>query len=137
MTLEHIALWTGNLEAMRNFYQIHFGAKVGPRYQNRTTGFESYFLSFEPGTRIEIMQHPDISRTVDVPGTQNPKTLPVPGYAHLALSVGDERAVDELTNRLATAGVTVLSQPRRTGDGYYESQICDPDGNIIELVATS
>jgi lactoylglutathione lyase len=55
------------------------------------------------------------------------------GYAHLAFSLGSKENVDELTARLNEAGYRVLSGPRTTGDGYYESVILDPEGNRIEI----
>jgi lactoylglutathione lyase len=58
------------------------------------------------------------------------------GLAHFALSVGSERRVDELTQRLAHDGYPVLDGPRRTGDGYYESVVLDPDGNRVEIAAS-
>lgn len=135
MKIEHIALWTLDLERMRDFYERYFLAEAGPRYRNEKTGFESYFLSFQDGARLEIMQRPGIIRSASVPDGQKAELAPVAGYAHLALSVGDTEAVDELTARFRAEGVIILSPPRRTGDGYYESVIADPDGNHIELAA--
>jgi lactoylglutathione lyase len=54
-------------------------------------------------------------------------------FAHLALALGSETAVDAATERLRSAGVPVADEPRRTGDGCYESVVLDPDGNRIEL----
>ncbi len=135
MKIEHLALWTVDLERMRDFYIRHFHAEAGPRYRNEKTGFESYFLGFEEGARLEIMQRPDIGRRAESPAANTARPAQTAGYAHLALCVGDTQAVDELTARLQASGVTVLSAPRWTGDGYYESVIADPDGNHIELVA--
>jgi len=57
------------------------------------------------------------------------------GLTHVAISVGSEQWVDELTQRLKADGFPVLDGPRRTGDGYYESVVVDPDGNRIEITA--
>ncbi len=128
MRIEHLAIWTPDIERLRTFYEIYFGAKAGPKYVNRARQFESYFLSFESGARLEIMQMPSVGRAPDMDG-------PVHGYAHLAISVGSEARVDEMTKRLRDNGHEILSVPRRTGDGCYESVVADPDGNPIEITA--
>ncbi|MAU01120.1 MAG: hypothetical protein CL608_28590 [Anaerolineaceae bacterium] len=125
MKIEHVALWTQQLETVRAFYEKFFNGRSSSRYTNPKTGFTSYFLSFEDGARLELMQQPDIFGAVS-PTEQM-------GFTHLAMSLGSETAVDELTNRLHRAGYHIVSQPRTTGDGYYESVILDPDGNRIEL----
>jgi lactoylglutathione lyase len=133
MKLEHVALYVDDLEAMREFYCDHLGAQANAKYRNATTGFESYFLSFESGAQVEIMSHPETVVNDPVGGAgRHLKSL---GYIHLAFSLGSRDAVDRKTNDLAQAGVVILSQPRQTGDGYYESVILDPEGNQIELVA--
>jgi lactoylglutathione lyase len=127
MRVEHVALYVDDLETMRAFYCDHLGATSNAKYHNLTTGFQSYFLSFESGARIEIMSHPE-SMAIE-------KHLKSLGYIHLAFSLGNRETVDQKTRELAQKGVVVLSQPRQTGDGYYESVILDPEGNQIELVA--
>lgn len=127
MKLEHVALYVDDLEAIRAFYCDYLGATANTKYHNRTTGFQSYFLSFEGGARVEIMFHPDSVVTVS-----HLKSL---GYIHLAFNLGSCAAVDQKTHELAQKGIVVVSQPRQTGDGYYESVILDPEGNQIELVA--
>ncbi len=128
MRIEHVAIWTPDIERLRAFYGTYFAAQAGPKYVNPARQFESFFLSFESGARLEIIQMPSVGRTPETDG-------PVQGYAHLAISVGSEARVDELTNRLRDSGCEVLSDPRRTGDGYYESVVADPDGNPIEITA--
>lgn len=125
MKIEHVALWTQQLESMRAFYEQFFNGRSSSRYTNQKTGFTSYFLSFENGARLELMQRPDIMGAV--PSTEQM------GLTHLAISLGNKTAVDTLTNQLNKAGYPIVSQPRTTGDGYYESVILDPDGNRIEL----
>jgi lactoylglutathione lyase len=115
--IEHVALWTDDLERLRAFYEQHLGARGGERYENPANGFASTFLEFDGGARLELMQMADADGS----------------FAHLALSLGSEAAVDAATERLRAAGVVVASEPRRTGDGYYESVVLDPDGNRIEL----
>lgn len=127
MHIEHIAVFTPNLEQLRAFYQTYFQADAGPKYTNPKTRFESYFLSFAGGTRLEIMYRPDIPVSLDNPLRQST------GYIHLAISVGSAAAVDALTAQLQRDGYPLLDGPRRTGDGYYESVVQDPDGNRIEI----
>ena len=128
MQIEHLALWTSDLERAREFYGRHFGASAGAAYHNPRTGFRSYFLTFAGGARLELMQRPDVTARPDA--ASGAETL---GLAHFALSLGSEQAVDRETERLRAAGVPILSAPRRTGDGYYESVVLDADGNRIEL----
>jgi lactoylglutathione lyase len=127
MQIEHIALWTRDLEGMKRFYGEFFGGVAGEMYHNPKTGFKSYFISFGSGVRLEIM-----GKTVVGEGIYN-DDMPLAGYAHLAFAVGSEAGVDELTARLVAGGYPVASGPRRTGDGYYESCVLDPDGNRVEI----
>ena len=127
MNIGHIAIWTKNLEKMKDFYGTHFQASAGPKYVNPHSGFESFFLSFSSGARLELMYMPGITLSGNDPEKQ------FTGYIHLALSTGSESAVNDLTEELRKAGCPVLDGPRRTGDGYYESVILDPDGNRIEI----
>jgi lactoylglutathione lyase len=129
MRIEHVAVWTHDLEALREFYERWFGAKAGERYARPETGYASYFLAFDDGARLELMSRPDIPASKDSPHDQ------FTGLIHLAFSLGSEERVDALTAELAAAGVEVVDGPRRTGDGYYESSVLDPDGNRLELTA--
>lgn len=125
MRLEHAAMYVRDLEGARRFFTSYFGAVSGEKYHNPNTGFSSYFLSFDDGARLEIMNRTDLS-DMDKPATRT-------GYAHLAFSAGGKRAVDALTSRLRSAGCRVVSEPRTTGDGYYESCVLDAEGNRIEI----
>jgi lactoylglutathione lyase len=127
MRIEHIAIWTTDLARCKRFYTSYFGATAGPAYLNPAKGFESCFLSFNGGARLEVMTTTSLPLAALAPGTQRL------GLAHLAISVGSELLVDELTQRLRNDGIVVVDGPRRTGDGYYESVIIDPDGNRIEI----
>jgi lactoylglutathione lyase len=127
--LEHVALWVQDLESMCAFYAETFGATVGPRYENEGKGFASRFLAFETGARLELMTTRSLRPVRHEPGAQRM------GLTHLALSLGSEGAVDELTARCRARGLPVLDGPRRTGDGYYESVVLDPEGNRLELTA--
>ena len=128
-SIEHIALWVEDLDGICAFYENAFGARIGPRYANPTKGFESRFLSFDSGARIEVMT------TTRLSPVRHPAGAERMGLTHLAISLGSESAVREITERLEASGVTVLDGPRRTGDGYYESVILDPEGTRIELTA--
>ena len=125
MRIEHVALYVEDLEAARSFFMRYFGAASNELYHNPATGFRSYFLSFDDGARLEIMTRPNFA------GSRQGETKA--GYAHVALSVGSKRAVDEFTRRLGDDGCEVLSGPRTTGDGYYESCIVAVEGNLIEI----
>jgi lactoylglutathione lyase len=125
MQICHIALYVSDLEKIKNFYVRYFGAESVSKYRNKETGFESYFLSFGIGAKIEIMRRP---RTVCAEGGPSR-----PGYDHIAISTGSKEKVDELTKLLANDGYAVLSAPRTTGDGYYESCVLDPEGNRVEI----
>ena len=125
MKIEHAALWTGDLERMKAFYIRYFHAVSSQKYTSSSKPFESYFLTFDEGARLELMQSPAVSER---PGPEELR-----GYAHLAVSLGSKQAVRELTETMRRDGVPVWSEPRTTGDGYYESVVLDPDGNRIEL----
>ncbi len=127
MKIEHIAVWTANLEGLKHFYEEYFGGVSGAKYINRNKCFESYFLTFQEGCRLELMQMPT------VPDNQNNTMDQYLGIIHMAFSVGSREAVDELTEKIRRAGYSVVGEPRQTGDGYYESCILDPDGNRIEI----
>lgn len=127
MIINHIAIYTNDLERLKDFYEKYFSAISNNKYHNQKTGLETYFLSFENGARLEIMTRPNLNI--------NESISPFCGFIHLAFSLGNKETVDSLTNKLVKDGYTLLSGPRTTGDGYYESCILDPDGNQIELVA--
>ncbi|MDF0717398.1 VOC family protein [Muricauda sp. 334s03] len=126
MKIEHIAIWTSDLEKMRAFYLRFFELESNEKYYNPKKQFSSYFLSFKNGARIELMHRPDISEFI----TNRDTKL---GLAHFAISVGSKQKVDALTESIRKNGFTVIGEPRTTGDGYYESVIADPEGNWIEI----
>ncbi len=127
MRIEHVAIWTRNLERLKTFYETYFEASAGPRYVNERKHFSSYFLSFREGARLELMSRPEL-----VEGQGSAEVPPV-GYAHLAVSVGSRGEVDALAERLRREGHPVVDGPRQTGDGYYECVVLDPDGNRVEV----
>ena len=125
MKIEHIALYVEDLEGARNFFIKYLEAKSNEGYHNSQTHFRSYFLSFEDGARLEIMQRPEMVNL--------PKEAARTGYAHIAFSVGSRERVDALTAELKADGYDVVSGPRTTGDGYYESCIVAMEGNQVEI----
>ena len=125
MKINHIALYVNDLEKARDFFVTYFDAIPGELYHNQTTDFRSYFLAFSDGTRLELMTRPGMEDAE--------KTRQRTGYIHLAFSVGNREQVDALTAALQRDGFPVISGPRVTGDGYYESCILDPEGNQIEI----
>jgi lactoylglutathione lyase len=125
MRIEHLAMYVSDLEAAKEFFIKYFDARPNDGYENKSTGFRSYFLTFEDGARLELMQKPQIEDTG--------KTLNRTGYIHIAFSTGSREKVDELTARLKADGYEVLSGPRTTGDGYYESCVAGIEGNQIEI----
>ena len=127
MRIEHVAIYVHDMEKARDFFVKYFNADASEKYHNFKSGFSSYFLTFDGGSRLEIMQRP----TMDDP----PKGTYRTGYHHIAIEVGDRKDVDDITKRLQKDGYEIFSGPRTTGDGYYESTILDEEGNSIELIA--
>jgi lactoylglutathione lyase len=127
MNIEHIAIWTADLESMKSFYMRFFDARPGEKYQNPAKGFTSYFLSFDGGARLELMHGSSIQESAR-------KNAEHRGLAHLAFRAGGKENVDTLTETIRKAGYEIVSEPRITGDGYYESCVLDPEGNRIEIV---
>jgi len=127
MRIDHIAIWTQHLDKMRHFYEKYFAGKAGEKYLNPRKNFESYFIEFNSGARLELMEklevdsklHDDIENYL--------------GITHFAISTGQKVKVDQLTEQLRTDGYKIIGEPRVTGDGYYESVVLDPDGNKVEI----
>ena len=127
MRIEHIAIWTDQLEVMKDFYEYYFQGTANQKYINTQKQFASYFIAFDNGCRLELMTRKGIPKNInDVHAQFN-------GYIHMAFEVDSAEAVDQLTQRLKEDGYPCLEGPRKTGDGYYESVILDPDHNRIEL----
>ena len=125
MKIDHIAIWTKDLENEKDFFLKYFECTANEKYVNPAKQFSSYFITFEGGSRIELMSRADI--TVGRAG----ETL---GIAHIAINVGSREKVDALTATFERDGIVIVSKPRITGDGYYESVILDPEGNVIEIM---
>lgn len=127
MKIEHIAIWSDDIETLKAFYIKYFNATANEKYENKAKGFSSYFLSFLSGARLEIMQMDGIQKR------KNQHIEQYIGLAHFAISMGSKEEVDALTSRINADGYTLLDGPRQTGDGYYESVVLDPEGNRIEI----
>ena len=125
MKIEHVAMYVNDLEAAKDFFLRYFGGYAGEGYHNKSTGFRSYFIHFDNGARLELMTKPGL---LDLD-----KPLNRTGFVHIAFSVGSKEAVNELTTRLGADGFNVVSGPRVTGDGYYESCVVVIEDNQIEI----
>lgn len=125
MKIEHTAIYVIDIELTKKFYIDYFGASASEMYHNKKTGFKSYFLTFDGGSRLEIMTRGEL--------LDEEKNQYRCGYAHIAMSIGTKEAVDAKTKILRDAGYRLLSEPRTTGDGYYESCVEGPENNIIEI----
>src|SRR5690606_33391562 len=129
MILEHVAIWTNQLESLRAFYETYFGATSNAKYVNPSTGLETYFLTFSSGARLELMQR------ADIPENKNDTIAQYRGIIHLAFAVDSPAEVDKIADRFKEAGLTILRGPRITGDGYYEFETLDIDNNRLEVMA--
>src|SRR5258707_1568615 len=127
MRIEHLAMWVKDLEKQKAFYEKYFQARESEKYINHQKNFQSYFMSFDSGSRLELMHKPEI------PASSNDTFAQNIGLIHFAVSVGSKEKVDQLTTELKQSGFKILDGPRTTGDGYYESVILDPEGNRIEI----
>lgn len=125
MKIEHVAMYVNDLEGARDFFVTYLGGESNAGYRNEKTGFQSFFIRFDGGARLEIMKKPGMTDAKKAPDRT--------GYAHLAFSAGSREAVDALTERLRRDGFSVISGPRTTGDGYYESCITVIEDNLIEI----
>ncbi|HET7001268.1 MAG TPA: VOC family protein [Puia sp.] len=129
MKIEHLGLWVQDLELMRSFYLKYFDAGSGEKYVNPKTQFQAYFIFFGKGkTRLELMMRPDIQSDSNRRGFNM-------GIAHFAISLGGRDKVNALTERLRNDNFIIFSEPRTTGDGYYEAVVLDPEGNYLEISA--
>lgn len=126
MKIEHVAVYVKDLEGAKCFFETYFNASSSEKYHNKQTGLQTYFLSFENNTRLEIMTRPNLRNI-------NDSSFYITGYTHLAFSVGDKKQVNSLTQRLSNDGYKTISGPRITGDGYYESLVLGYENIEIEI----
>ena len=132
MTLEHVAIWTKDIERLRQYYERFFGGKSNNLYLNHKKNFSSYFITFQGGARLEIMSMPGIPENKN-----NTEVDQHEGIIHLAFGVNTMEEVDVKAQQLRTEGFAILSGPRKTGDGYYEFETLDPDGNRLEVTTVA
>lgn len=133
MKLEHIAIWTHQLENLKDFYVRHFGAVPNEKYvsEKEFKGlFESYFLTFDGGARLELMRLPSIPQGDNADGFEST------GLTHMAFSLDTPAELEQLFARIKESGAPIIGEPRMTGDGYYEACVLDPDGNRVEITVT-
>ena len=130
MTIDHVAIWTSRLERLKDYYVKYFNGIANEKYTNREKRFESYFVTFESGTRLELMQMPGIPENLNDPIVKQHQ-----GIIHLAFGMENVGMVNEKFNELSHDGFKILLGPRKTGDGYYEFETLDPDNNRIEVSA--
>jgi lactoylglutathione lyase len=129
MKIEHLAIWVDDLELMKAFYLKYFDTTAGEKYTNQKNQYTAYFIYFgEDKTRLELMHKPGIASVAGQRGFAK-------GIAHFTISVGGKEKVNELTEILRKDKYTIFSEPRTTGDGYYESVVLDPEGNYLEISA--
>lgn len=131
MTLEHVAIWTDKIEQLKDFYVKYFGGVANSKYTNESKQFQSYFLTFRSGARLELMSMPDIPDNTNDRVVRQHK-----GIIHLAFGVNSMSEVDQKAIQLKEAGFPILSGPRKTGDGYYEFGTLDPDNNRLEVTCS-
>ena len=126
MKIDHVALYSLDLEGMKEFFIRYFNGVANNMYHNPKTGLKTYILSFEDSdARLELMTRPEVENEEENIFRQ--------GFIHLSFSVGSQEKVDNLTKELKDDGYQVLSDPRTTGDGYYESCIVGPEKILIEI----
>lgn len=125
MKIEHIAMYVCDLEGAKDFFLKYFDGNSNEIYINEVTGFKSYFISFNGETRLEIMSKVEV--------VDSKKEINRTGYSHVAFSAGSKERVNKLTERLRSDGFKIISGPRTTGDGYYESCIVGFENNQIEI----
>ena len=128
--LEHIAIWTRQLEVLKDYYEKYFDGRSNDKYENRNNEFESYFISFDSGARLELMRMPNIPENNN--DTVENQHL---GIIHMAFGVDSPAEVDAKAEQLKKDGFKILSGPRKTGDGYYEFETLDPDNNRLEVTS--
>jgi lactoylglutathione lyase len=127
MQLEHFAIWTSQLDVLKDFYEKYFGGRAGAKYVDSTGRFSSYFITFPTGAKLEIMQLPEVQPR------QHDQRYPVSGYTHMAFRVNTPDEVKILTQLLCQDGFKLEKPLQWTADGFYESAVFDPDQNIVEI----
>ena len=130
MVIDHVAIWTTQLEKLKDYYAKYFNGRPNKKYLNKDRHFESYFVSFDSGTRLELMQMPGIPQNLNDPAGKQYQ-----GIIHLSFGMDNMDRVDDKFNELTKDGYKILRGPRKTGDGYWEFETLDPDNNRIEVSA--
>jgi lactoylglutathione lyase len=130
MTIDHIAIWTTQPEQLKDYYVKYFNGSANEKYFNKDTLFESYFITFDAGSRLEIMKKPGIPVNLNDREEKQHQ-----GIIHISFGVETMEMVTGKSKELSEAGYRILRGPRKTGDGYFEFETLDPDNNRIEVAA--
>jgi lactoylglutathione lyase len=128
MTIDHIAIWTTQPEQLKDYYVKYFNGSANEKYFNKDTLFESYFITFDSGSRLEIMKKPGIPVNLNDREEKQHQ-----GIIHISFGVETMEMVTGKSKELSEAGFKILRGPRKTGDGYFEFETLDPDNNRIEV----
>jgi lactoylglutathione lyase len=130
MMIDHVAIWTTQLERLKDYYIKYFHGCANEKYLNNDKHFESYFVSFDSGARLELMQMPGIPENLN-----DPVVKQYLGIIHLSFGMESMDLVNDKFIELKKDGFRILREPRKTGDGYWEFETLDPDNNRIEVSA--
>jgi lactoylglutathione lyase len=130
MNIDHVAIWTTQLEKLKDYYIKYFNGRANKKYLNKEKQFESYFVSFDSGARLELMHMPGIPENLNDTVEKQHQ-----GIIHLSFGMENMDMVDSKFSELTRDGYKILRGPRKTGDGYYEFETLDPDNNRIEVSA--
>jgi lactoylglutathione lyase len=128
MTIDHVAIWTTQPEQLKDYYVKYFNGRANEKYFNKETLFESYFITFDSGSRLEIMKKPGIPVNLNDREEKQHQ-----GIIHISFGVESMEMVTGKSKELSEAGFKILRGPRKTGDGYFEFETLDPDNNRIEV----
>jgi lactoylglutathione lyase len=126
MNIEHIGVVVSDLEKMKSFYESFFGGKSGNRYKNASKNFQSYFIEFDEGCRLELMKC--------LPDSNFEKGENTRGINHFTYEVSSQEEVDNKFRTASGFDVKIVENPRWSGLGDYVGTLLDPEGNKIEIL---
>ncbi|MGI6110407.1 MAG: VOC family protein [Eubacteriaceae bacterium] len=126
MRIDHISMFATRPEEVKAFYVKYFGATPSKEFIDTESGLPSYYLTFDDGSRVEILNRPEITRMA-----KNHIDL---GYIRVSYMLDSREEVDKLANRLQSDGYAIIQQPKETPDGFYDCVVLDPDDNQIVIM---